>query len=79
MVFWREVFLGDLGVSLNPLNQVYVFNPQAKGPVAQLFGEERLNPLNQVYVFNDYILFENPDNRYSGLNPLNQVYVFNGQ
>ena len=37
---------------LNPLNQVYVFNPSASGVRATYSGSAGLNPLNQVYVFN---------------------------
>ena len=38
-------------MSLNPLNQVYVFNKE-KPTLIRNGGMRRLNPLNQVYVFN---------------------------
>ena len=42
---------------LNPLNQVYVFNPTLHTRRASSQALLRLNPLNQVYVFNTQEVF----------------------
>ena len=41
---------------LNPLNQVYVFNPWFVGKDVAVSLGYSLNRLNQVYVFNNLIL-----------------------
>ena len=41
-------------VSLNPLNQVYVFNLEKIRSKDYDKWEHSLNPLNQVYVFNAF-------------------------
>ena len=39
-------------LSLNPLNQVYVFNLELQCKTLPALLQVSLNPLNQVYVFN---------------------------
>ena len=63
--------------SLNPLNQVYVFNACSFDIETSSFYESCLNPLNQVYVFNSRTGEGFTNDEVPGLNPLNQVYVFN--
>ena len=65
-------------VSLNPLNQVYVFNMLLKKSDLREYFTDGLNPLNQVYVFNEsWEEFWSSHKEEYRLNPLNQVYVFN--
>ena len=63
--------------SLNPLNQVYVFNAIKTVSNIAMHKAISLNPLNQVYVFNPTGYTNKWDFLKTGLNPLNQVYVFN--
>ena len=64
--------------SLNPLNQVYVFNEENMDVKIKIVGNGiSLNPLNQVYVFNKMKKPLEESLRLFRLNPLNQVYVFN--
>ena len=44
--------------SLNPLNQVYVFNYKSAKPTNADQPYKGFNPLNQVYVFNFRLSYE---------------------
>ena len=61
-----KAYFSESSMSLNPLNQVYVFNSKFRQQVSALWIQS-LNPLNQVYVFN---LVQAGDNDVPGFEPV---------